>query len=216
MCARGRRRLELTAERVTSDLNIHIRCSTTLAYVWLSRSSLSLCSSLLSPLVFSSSRYFLSSLLSLLSSSSFLPSVWCAVPPVYTRRAVFASMGWLADSPPWGLESPRSEIATSSSVSAESAESTDSAEAEASKSTESSEPAGAPGGCGVALSELGQLLPAALRVGVVIGSAVANKSLYCVQKPSNSSARCPCCWLVPDGAAAQRDVTGCPIWNPHH
>jgi hypothetical protein len=69
--------------------------------------------------------------------------------------------------------------------------------------------------CGVALPELARRLPSTSQHGVMIGSAVADYSLFCVSVPpsTNLTVRCPCCWVAP--AHAARETTRCPAWNPN-
>ena len=71
--------------------------------------------------------------------------------------------------------------------------------------------ASAPAGtCGASPAQMEPLLPAALRVVVLIGSAVANFSIVCLPGREQS---CPCCWLAPPSLA--KETTGCPVWNPY-
>ena len=71
--------------------------------------------------------------------------------------------------------------------------------------------ASAPAGtCAASPAQMEPLLPAALRVVVLIGSAVANFSIVCLPGREQS---CPCCWLAPPSLA--KETTGCPVWNPY-
>ena len=70
-------------------------------------------------------------------------------------------------------------------------------------------------GCGLSPTELARRLPTNEQHGVLISSAVADYSLYCVSLVGTRSqpARCPCCWVAPRAAA--RETTRCTVWNPN-
>lgn len=104
----------------------------------------------------------------------------------YTRAKVYTTLQWTSDT--------RAEESTQSQAK--------------SSSIESQSPR-----CGVSANELAHWLPASAQAGVVIGSAVANHSLFCmlVSPSTNISTRCPCCWVLP--ATAASDTTHCPIWG---
>ena len=115
----------------------------------------------------------------------------------WTRSRVFAAMQWSADT------------ARGASLASASA----SPQAPAGRGWHA--PGWLQGSCGVTLDELVQSLPPAQQYGVVVGSAMAERSIFCMEvaPAPKRTVQCPCCWEAP--AAMTKETNRCAVWNPN-